>query len=200
MLETESPRFAFLHLLALGAVAMAQPLFDILGRYPEFLVAHGVGPGLLVLMVLVVVLAIPGALALVGWLLRGVHQGLWLAFHLFFIGLFGSPAVGLLRVSSGEIGDVQVNRKMPVVMVVFDELPLLSLLDSSGRDRRGTLSQLCSARRRFLLVSQRHSGQRGHPALRTDNPGRPVSDAGQPQASHSGGPSPKSLHPTGRNP
>ena len=32
MLETEKPRFAFLHLLALGAVAIAQPVFDLLGQ------------------------------------------------------------------------------------------------------------------------------------------------------------------------
>ena len=194
MPETLRTRFAFLHLLALGALAIAQPLFDILGRYPEFLVAHGVGPGLLVLMVLMIVLAIPGALILVGWPLRAIHQGLWSIFHLFFVGLlaalffiqvfkrgelgltspgvmalglllggglaaayalwkpfrssltllsatvlifpllflFGSPAAGLWRVVPEKIEDVQVNKKTPVVMVVFDELPLLSLLNSRG--------------------------------------------------------------------
>ena len=35
--------------------------------------------------------------------------------------------------SEGEPGVVPVESRVPVVMVIFDELPLSSLLDSSGR-------------------------------------------------------------------
>ena len=33
-------RMRALHVLALAAFALAQPLFDLLGRHPEFLIAH----------------------------------------------------------------------------------------------------------------------------------------------------------------
>jgi hypothetical protein len=54
-----------LHLFALTAFAVAQPLFDLLGRYPTFFVAHAAQPGDLVWFALVLCLAPPLALLLV---------------------------------------------------------------------------------------------------------------------------------------
>ncbi len=192
MAKPERFIFAALHLLALSALAVAQPLFDLLGRYPEFLVAHGAGPGLLLLTTVLLALAVPAVLALLGRLLPGgpprrVYQLLcvallgslffvqlakraevWLSgvgvlalglalgallaaayhrwkpvrsaltllaatallFPLFF--LFGSPARRLLEGPPESATAAAGSSRAPVVMVVFDELPLLSLLDGSG--------------------------------------------------------------------
>ena len=35
-----APRLAALHLVALWSIAVAQPIFDVVGRNPEFFVAH----------------------------------------------------------------------------------------------------------------------------------------------------------------
>lgn len=53
----------FLHLFALAGLAIAQPLYDLLGQNPEFFVSHKAGPGLIIGMVFV--LSIGVALGLV---------------------------------------------------------------------------------------------------------------------------------------
>ncbi len=53
-----------LHTLVLAAFALAQPLFDLLGRNVEFLLAHGLDGLDLLLLALVLVAGIPGAIAL----------------------------------------------------------------------------------------------------------------------------------------
>ena len=52
------PRLWPLHVLALWAVAVAHPLLDPIGRSPEFLVSHRIGPAELLLLV-VVLLVVP---------------------------------------------------------------------------------------------------------------------------------------------
>lgn len=49
--------------LALWGIAVAQPLYDLLARSPEFLVAHGVVPAQLLGLALVVSVVIPDLLA-----------------------------------------------------------------------------------------------------------------------------------------
>src|ERR671936_3185977 len=65
-LVAASPRFsapplpiAGLHLLALCSFAVAQPLFDLLGKNPEFFVAHDSTRGDIVLFALALALGIP---------------------------------------------------------------------------------------------------------------------------------------------
>ena len=48
-----------LHVAGLWAVAVAQPLFDLLSRSPEFFVAHDTRPGDLLRLVLLLCLALP---------------------------------------------------------------------------------------------------------------------------------------------
>jgi len=43
----------FLHLFALVGFAIAQPVYDMLGKYPEFFVAHAAKPALIINMILV---------------------------------------------------------------------------------------------------------------------------------------------------
>jgi hypothetical protein len=56
-----------LHLLGFFAIAVAQPLLQLLGRSPEFFVAHRASAADLVLATFLLVLAVPAVLALVVW-------------------------------------------------------------------------------------------------------------------------------------
>ncbi len=53
--------WAMLHIAGLWGLAVAQPVFDLVGRSPEFLVAHDMWPGGLLLLVTVVCLGGPAA-------------------------------------------------------------------------------------------------------------------------------------------
>ena len=73
-----------LHLPVLGAFAVAQPIYDLLARNPEFLVAHGAGPFLIGSLVLFLSLGLPIFLVLIDLAVsscaevvrRGVHASL----------------------------------------------------------------------------------------------------------------------------
>lgn len=180
-----------LHLFALSAFAVAQPLFDLLGRYATFFVAHAARPRDVVLFALVLCVAPPAALGLLELAVglvsararRGLHLGLVAllvaaialpplhravalaplpAFGLalaagalaavayaraalarsfasalspavlVFPGLFlfHSPAAALVwPAPDAAAAAVAVRRPAPVVVVVFDELSLLALLN-----------------------------------------------------------------------
>ena len=180
-----------LHLATLFGFAVAQPLFDQIGRHPEFLVAQGIGRAGLLPFSLGLALALPlcawGALVLLNTLSRQLETatavllvgllsgvlalqafsrtitapgpllvteavGVGLGVGWFYLrvpglryfltalspSLFIFPAVFLLgspllnRGSDpGEIAGVGTST--PVVMVVFDELPAISLLGPGGQ-------------------------------------------------------------------
>ena len=188
----------FLHVLGLWAVAVAQPLLDLLGANPEFFVAHRAGGVEILLLTFTLVAVFPSGLVLVVRLLglpgpralataRGAAVGVlaftvamqlavragaasWLlavppaamlaaaaAFAYLrwaplrsFLGVLAIatlivPAVFLVRPGirtlvgadwggsgGGRTGVPRADRTVtaPVVLVVFDELPLLSLLDA----------------------------------------------------------------------
>jgi hypothetical protein len=60
---SQDRRERFLLILLMANLAIAQPVFDLLGRQPEFLVAHGVGPAGMIMLALVLSLLIPAGLA-----------------------------------------------------------------------------------------------------------------------------------------
>lgn len=188
---------AWLHVAALWAFAMAQPLFDLLGANPEFFVAHRAGSAEILLLTVVLAVVPPSLLTLGVWLigllgprartsalnvvLAGLASALavqlairagattWpiaipialaagaavaVAYHRratvrnFFtvlsIAALIFPSVFLLRPGTRRLvagrvdsvaspvapGAVRAASTTPVVLVVFDELPLLSLLDA----------------------------------------------------------------------
>src|SRR5688572_20864851 len=57
------------HVAALWAIAVAQPLFDLLGDNPEFFVAHRAGAADVVLLTLTLAVLLPSVLALAVWLI-----------------------------------------------------------------------------------------------------------------------------------
>lgn len=179
----------FLHLYALCSFAFAQPIYDLLARYPEFLVTHQAGlldvTLLIVFLTLLLPLPFAGLVAVAQrhvtgrWIYGAVFTGMitliflpalklssdWSSqtivlsafvlavtgtiFYLksstvrFFMTLL-SPAIvifpvmfllspGILNsVSTGTeetIETVTIKGTAPVVLVVLDELPLISLLD-----------------------------------------------------------------------
>jgi hypothetical protein len=185
----------FLELLTLSGFVIAQPLFDVLGRSPEFFVFRqasaatillltvvvtllpalvlfaletisgllgkhlrqavhlAVVSALLVLLALevlkkvtplrgkrLVVLAVVAA-ALAAWLyVRRQAIRLWLRYlapaPLVFALLFTtvSPVSQLvLPQRTGSAAMAQIDAKTPVVMVLFDEFPMMSLLNSKGQ-------------------------------------------------------------------
>ena len=190
-----SGRLAALHMASLWCIAVAQPLFDVLRRSPEFFVAHDAGPMELLGLVLLLCLAAPAVMVLAlwisGWIAAGWRPGLagtvigalaaavalaalkplggWhlslplaaaagcgaaagIAYVRFapvrLFATFLSPALvvvpaafllnpaisGLLAASDDQPAlDVSFDATPPVVFVVFDQLPLASLLDGDGR-------------------------------------------------------------------
>ena len=185
-----------LHVAGLWAVAVAQPIYDLLGRSPEFFVAHDARPGDVLGLVLVLGLAGPAcclavtrlchwigprAYALAGGTVVGalvaavalaaIRQAAdWSGNESFAVAtatgvlvaggyvrfstarLFATflspaalvvPAVFLAqpalapllsppRAGTGAIDGVTFEATPPVVIVVFDQLPLASLLDGDG--------------------------------------------------------------------
>lgn len=185
-----------LHLAGLCTLAVAQPLFDLLGRSPEFFVAHDARPGDLLGLTIVLCLGLPacwlpvlgigrrlghGAHALAAGIGVGAFAGAFaliavkqatawsqdLSFaaaalcaalfaaayvRIVTVRLFAtllSPAAvvvpalflaqpamtGLLSTSAAGAGPLQTAapaRPAPIVVVVFDQLPLVSLLGADG--------------------------------------------------------------------
>ena len=183
----------YLHLFVLAGFSVAQPVFDLLSRNPEFLVAHHAQPVEILLLVFLLSVLIPllaVGLELLAWFVDPLAQRV---LHVLLIGFFSFlfalhtlrsaklDAVALVGIAMGmgalfswlyqrcqplhalltiltpsvilfpylflfdaQIGTllppppvesasiVSTESKAPVVMVVFDELPTISLLDEGG--------------------------------------------------------------------
>src|SRR6266545_4160566 len=144
--------WAFLELFALVGFAIAQPTLDVLGKAPDFFIFRQADRA----DILVLVLAVTVLPALGIWLVelvaglagerarRSVHllmvTGLLVLLALVL--LLASPVSKLmLPQPGGEVNanspDVRIRAEHPVVMLLLDEFPLTSLLDSKGEiDRR----------------------------------------------------------------
>jgi hypothetical protein len=184
---------AYAHLAALSALAVAQPLFEILGRYPEFFAVRASSPREIVLFALAVTLGPPTVLALVVGLAALAARSLArpalvacvgvllavVALHLLkraqvpagatfslagacgaagalayartaaartaltalapapavllALLLVASPVSRLVRPPDVRIASAATEVDTPVVLVVFDELSTVSLLDEQQR-------------------------------------------------------------------
>ena len=177
-----------LHVAAFASIAIAQPLFDLLGSAPEFLLAHDLGPSEILALVAVVGIGVPLACAIVVAALEYVHVRAARVAALVMISVFvalvalyavkniPAPPAALIALSAGaglagaalyhrtgaartfatwlSLGIVVAplvfvvrpgvrsllwpqeqtlvqssNSATPVVLVVFDALPLSALLD-----------------------------------------------------------------------
>jgi hypothetical protein len=181
---------AGVHLAVLWAFAVAQPLFDLLGRNAEFFAARGSSASDIVAFALGVILVPPACLLLVELAAGLLHPYLGRALHLLFVTalaaaialqglkrvadasatvlivaaavaglvvavavarvrlvrslvsvlapaplvfvclfLFFSPVAKLVRPGESQTATAAVSARAPVVMVVFDEFPVTSLMN-----------------------------------------------------------------------
>jgi hypothetical protein len=184
-----------LHVAALASLAIIQPLFELLGLAPEFLLAHDLGPSEIVTVAIVVGLAVPLGCAAVIAVLQRLHAASARAAASTMVGVFAALValyaaktlplavwtVVVLAATAGTMVGVLYHRTAaarafatwlvpaivivplvfvlrpgvrtliwpqehdvvrtsssatPVVLIVFDGLPLTALLDASrGIDR-----------------------------------------------------------------
>lgn len=188
---------AALHIATLTSFAIAQPLFDLLGTAPEFLLAHDLGPNEILVLTLLLGGMVPAVTGLVVWAAGRLHRqagraagavmmacliallllpivkrweaiGGWtVVAAAALIGVMGTvayqrarslrgyatwlapgiavfPLVFLLRPGISSLVwpedprlEAASTATTPIVMVVFDSLPLASLLDENRQfDRR----------------------------------------------------------------
>jgi hypothetical protein len=83
---TQGWRTDVLHVLTLSAFAVAQPLFDLLGRGASFFAAHRAGAGDVVLLALCAVLVVPAFLLAVRGIASAISPSAGRAVHLASIG------------------------------------------------------------------------------------------------------------------
>ena len=74
-----------LHLLALSGFALAQPLFEVLGKAPTFFVVRGSQPVDLWILAGALVFAVPALLGLAEWLVGRLSPRLEAGLHLAFV-------------------------------------------------------------------------------------------------------------------
>ena len=75
-----------LHILVLSSFAIAQPLFDLLGRNAEFFVVRGSMPGDILLLVVLAVFLVPSGLCVIEAIARACSVRLERFLHLVFVG------------------------------------------------------------------------------------------------------------------
>lgn len=75
----------YLHLFVLFSFAIAQPIYDLLGKYPEFFVAHSAEPWLIISMILILSFGLALFLVLVEIALHALSKRLQQSIHLVFV-------------------------------------------------------------------------------------------------------------------
>lgn len=125
---------AALHLFALSGFAVAQPLFDLLGRYPTFFAAHAARPATIVGFALALSGLVP--LLLIGFrdLTRLFGRRVWWAVHLLCVG----GLVGLMILPP-------LNRAVALPpLLAFAVAALCGGLAARAYAQRQAVRQLCS--------------------------------------------------------
>ena len=75
----------YLHLFVLVAFAVAQPIYDLLGKNPEFFVAHSAKPALIITMIVVLSFGLATVLVLSELLVRLLSKRVRTVFHWLFV-------------------------------------------------------------------------------------------------------------------
>ncbi len=87
-IDVTSRKFNFienLHLFVLSGFAIAQPIYDILGQYPEFFIAHRAGPLMILGVVLFLSFALPLGLCVIKLAVRPFGDSAHRALHLILV-------------------------------------------------------------------------------------------------------------------
>ena len=75
----------YLHLFVFVAFAIAQPLYDLLGKYPEFFIAHSAKPGLIIGMIFFLSFGLPLVLVSIESSLHSINKQGQNGSHLVFV-------------------------------------------------------------------------------------------------------------------
>src|SRR6185503_9520089 len=122
-------------LLAASGFALAQPLFDLLGKNAEFFAVRGSTPGDIVLFALVVTFGPALVLLAVELVVGAVSATAATVLHYVFLGLFllNSPTSKLV-ISSGtaEAAAIRTRATTPIVFLQLDEFPVIDLQQADG--------------------------------------------------------------------
>ena len=135
----------FLHLAALSAFAVAQPLFDVLDESPEFFAVRGSSRQDIVLFALVVVLAPAAGLIAVEALAGLVARPLERILHLAFVAALAGTVVIHVLTESTDLSSTNV-----LIGLAAGAGVLAALLYRSFRPARSTLTVLAVAPLAFL--------------------------------------------------
>jgi hypothetical protein len=137
---------AGLHLAALSAFALAQPLFDLLGKNPDFLAAHGVKGWGVVLLGLVLAFALPLVLLAIEALASLIGRPVQAATHLVFVaGLVALIAIQALKKATGI-------HSSALIVVAAGVGAAAALVYARARGLRSFLSVLSPVPVLFLVV------------------------------------------------
>jgi hypothetical protein len=93
MMSAREARVEALHLFVLCSFAVAQPLYELLGRAPEFFVAHRAGPIAILSLALALTAGVPGLLVLVEALAARAGSRIRRHVHTTFVGALATLAM-----------------------------------------------------------------------------------------------------------
>lgn len=122
MLQSKAPygpAQGYLYTAALAAFAIAQPLYDLIGRNPAFLTAHFAQPIDIALIVLGVSIMIPALLITVQFIAAQLNRRLWLATHSVIICLLAAAAALPLLAKLAPLPDAVVITFAAVIGFAF---------------------------------------------------------------------------------
>ena len=94
------------HLAVLSALALAQPVLDILGRNPAFFAVRGSTGTQIVLFAVAITLGVPALLLLVELLVHAVSPRVAYALHLVFVAALAGLLALLVLTKTGALADV----------------------------------------------------------------------------------------------
>lgn len=130
------------HVIALSAIAVTQPVLDLLGGSPTFFVAHAAGPFRVLVVCLLAIVVVPLVLVCAEALVSLLHRGWGWRLHLLLVGLLGGliaaqlvdrvpelPAVVVLGAGAGAGAALARGyRRREVVRSVLSALALTPVL------------------------------------------------------------------------
>jgi hypothetical protein len=118
-----------LEILALWALAGAQPVLELFGKNGEFFLASGAGPGEIVAFSVIVAFAVPVVLIAIETVVRLVHSGAGVVVHRVVMGLLGA----LLGLNVARQFDIEALLLALGVAVAFAALVLWLLRITAAR-------------------------------------------------------------------
>jgi hypothetical protein len=111
----------YLHLFVFISFAIAQPIYDLLGKYPEFFVAHSATPGLIASMILILSFGFALVLICAEIAIYTINKKAQRGVHLFFV-FFLAAIVVLPLIKKITISDLAVVGISGFVALLFTVL------------------------------------------------------------------------------